>query len=381
MIDTVSKNACVGCGACRNICPTGSIVMKPDGEGFYYPEIRPELCVKCGLCDKVCLARQKPLRQEQPAAVYAARCRDDGLRRSSSSGGVFTLLARAVLARGGVVFGAAFDPALQVAHTGARTEEQLAGMRGSKYVQSRIEGCYQEARELLEQGAWVLFSGTPCQIDGLRRFLAKDYDRLIAQDLLCHGAPSPRVWQAYLDHWAGKTHSPVARATFRDKALSWRNYFLTLHCEDGGRVSHLAARDMMMRAYLADLCSRPACYTCPSGGADRSSDITLGDFWNIHAYCPELDDDGGISLVVCRSEKGRRLLEEVSAQLLCRVVDPKAAFSGGAGGPVRRPEAREAFLAAVGEHSLEWAVKHYCPMPPRLWLRTLPRQLLRRTKP
>lgn len=197
MIDILDKKDCCGCSSCVQRCPKQCITLKEDNEGFLYPIVNKEICISCGLCEKVCpvLSQGEP---RKPLKVYAAKNQDEEIRRQSSSGGVFTLLAEQVIREGGVVFGAIFDENWEVKHDFAETIEGLAPFRGSKYVQSRIDDNYKKAERFLNQGRKVLFSGTPCQIAGLKRFLRNEYDNLLTVDFVCHGVPSPGVWRQYL---------------------------------------------------------------------------------------------------------------------------------------------------------------------------------------
>ena len=197
MIEIKDKKDCCGCSACVQRCPKQCITLKEDNEGFLYPIVDKKTCIDCGLCEKVCpiLHQGEP---QKPLKVYAAKNLNEEIRRQSSSGGIFTLLAEQVIQEGGVVFGARFDENWEVKHDYTETIEGLAVFRGSKYVQSRIEDNYKKAEEFLKQGRKVLFSGTPCQIAGLKRFLRKEYEELLTVDFVCHGVPSPGVWRKYL---------------------------------------------------------------------------------------------------------------------------------------------------------------------------------------
>ncbi len=197
MIELKRKEDCVGCWACAQRCPKECISMHEDSEGFLYPEVDASLCIDCHLCEKVCPVIH-PGGERRPLASYAAVNRDERVRQSSSSGGVFTALAEKVIARGGVVFGARFDEKWEVVHGWTDSVEGLAGFRGSKYVQSRMGSCFREAESFLKSGREVLFSGTPCQVSGLRLFLRKEYAGLLTVDFICHGVPSPGVWRNYL---------------------------------------------------------------------------------------------------------------------------------------------------------------------------------------
>ncbi|MDR1399243.1 MAG: Coenzyme F420 hydrogenase/dehydrogenase, beta subunit C-terminal domain, partial [Treponema sp.] len=183
------KSLCTGCHACFSVCPVSGIVMRDDAEGFLYPEINDDICICCGLCEKICPIHLQ-INSGKPLRVYAAKNQDEHIRGESSSGGIFTLLAEAVIHRGGVVFGARFNEKWEVIHDYTETVERLAEFRGSKYVQSIIGNTYKQVRDFLSGGRMVLFSGVPCQIAGLKAFLQKEYDNLLTVDLVCHGVPS-----------------------------------------------------------------------------------------------------------------------------------------------------------------------------------------------
>lgn len=360
----VTKENCTGCGACQNICPKGCIGMRPDGEGFWYPEVDTKMCIKCGLCQMVCpaLAPADVSQPELPLA-YAAYTLDAEVRRESSSGGVFTELARSVLRRGGVVFGAAMDSPLDVVHQAVESEEELSRLRGSKYVQSRVGLAYQQAKLFLEQGRLVLFTGTPCQIGGLLAFLNRNYDNLITQDIVCHGVPSPKVWDNYVQYRQRKNGKEICQVSFRDKTKGWRHYALRFCHADGTQEVCSAREDAYMRAFVGDLALRPSCYQCRFKGLSRKSDITLADFWGIDRVCPELDDDGGTSLILVHSARGRKALEETGESLCLREVDAPAAAAGNpaAERSAVRPHQREAFFDRMGEEPFGKLVDSLCP--------------------
>ena len=203
MIQILDKSQCCGCTACVSICPKQCITMREDEEGFLYPVVDSSHCIDCNLCKKVC-PELYPKEMREPLHVYAAKHKNEQVRLASSSGGIFTLLAEKIIDEGGVVFGVRFNNNWDVVHDYTETMEGLAVFRGSKYVQSYMGDCYLKAKSFLEQGRKVMFTGTPCQIAGLKNFLRKDYDNLLTVDVVCHGVPSPKVWQVYLDEIARK---------------------------------------------------------------------------------------------------------------------------------------------------------------------------------
>ncbi len=331
MIKIVNKQDCCGCSACVQRCPKHCITLKEDGEGFLYPHVNSDECIDCGLCEKVCPELHHGERHI-PLEVYAAKNKDESIRMQSSSGGIFTLLAEKVIQEGGVVFGAAFDANWEVMHTYAETMEGLVDFRGSKYMQSRIGTAYQDAEYFLKQGRKVLFSGSPCQIKGLKLFLRKNYDNLIAVDFICHGVPSPKVWREYLKETIARKGGKnsvlsypipckigIDAVDFRSKSTGWKKFSFALTLSETSvegvkntvLLSSVFSENPFMRAFLADLILRPSCYSCPSKSGRSGSDLTIADYWAIPQVAPEFDDDKGVSLVLVQTEKGKSFYQSL----------------------------------------------------------------------
>lgn len=313
MIRIKHKSDCCGCEACVQRCPKRCISLHRDQEGFLYPLVDESICIDCGLCERVCpvINQGEPLK---PLVAYAAKNQDESVRLSSSSGGVFTALAEQVIAQGGVVFGARFDESWNVVHDYVETVEGLSAFRGAKYAQSRIGLCFLQAETFLRQGRQVLFSGLPCQIAGLKKFLRKDYDNLITVDLFCHGVPSPMVWKRFLEEEVATPHTQLKSISFRDKASGWKNYSFSYLQEDTDGVHlhrMLSAKNLFMRGFLTDLYLRPSCYHCPVKQCKSGSDLTIGDYWGIQQAHPGLDDDKGVSAVLVNTDKGAAILQAV----------------------------------------------------------------------
>lgn len=316
---------CVGCYACECACPHDAITLSADSKGFLYPEVDSDRCVECGLCATSCPVLSPPRKHPLPRAYACAAC-EDGLRECSSSGGVFGLLARQVVEAEGVVFGAAFDEYLEVMHVRAESHGQLAHLRGSKYVQSRTGSTYTEVRDALRADRRVLFSGTPCQVAGLKSFLRGDYAGLLCVDLVCHGVPSPRVWRRYMRFQEDRHGARIIEASFRNKKEGWmRSQDLLLKFDNGVGYRETPVRDPYMTAFLRDICLRPSCYACRFRGLERPSDITLADFWGIQNIAPEMDDDKGTSFVLVHSEAGRAAIDTLEQQQELRSVAVLAA--------------------------------------------------------
>ena len=318
MIHIISKEQCCGCSACLHICPKHSISFKEDNEGFLYPEVDVNTCIDCGICEKVCQVINQN-EERLPLKVLAAKHPDDEIRMSSSSGGIFTLLADQIIDEGGVVFGAKFDKKWEVVHSFAETKEDLVPFRGSKYVQSRIGDAYVKAEEFLKSGRKVMFTGTPCQIAGLKRYLRNEYENLLAVDLVCHGVPSPMVWKKYFEEETTRQGTIAGNANllssqdvlipavvnFRDKSTGWQTYSVTLKYsstsdeqEEIAVCSSAFYNNIYMQAFLSNLSLRPSCYSCVAKAGRSGADITIGDFWGIENVLSKEDDDKGVSLVL-----------------------------------------------------------------------------------
>lgn len=310
MINIVEKKNCCGCSACASICPKHSIAMTCDDEGFLYPNVNKETCVNCGLCEKVC-NELHPFDKCKPQHVLAAVNKDDDIRQKSSSGGVFYILAKKVIKEGGVVFGARFDENWQVMIDYAEDINGVLAFMGSKYVQARVENAYKKVRQFLEEGRNVLFSGTPCQVAGLHKFLHKPYDNLLAVDFICHGTPSPKVWGKYLESLIGEVQR-IGSVEFRNKKNGWKNFSFNLRYNGvDNTISMLSPfrQNLYMKAFLQDIILRPSCYACKVRGGSSQSDITIADFWGVSTIFPEIDDDKGTSLVFVNTAKGNAALD------------------------------------------------------------------------
>lgn len=347
MIDIIKKEDCVGCNACMQKCPKQCISMLEDEQGFMYPKVDIEKCINCHLCEKVCpvIIQAQP---ETPDHVYAAKNCDVEIQRTSSSGGIFFALAEYVIKNnGGVVFGARFNDDWEVVHDYTETIEGVRAFQGSKYVQSRIGDTFRQTEKFLKEGRTVLFSGTPCQIAGLRLYLRKEYgEQLILVDFVCHGVPSPKIWKEYLRKLTHPKEATVDRNTdsyvsecddstvityisFRDKRISWKKYgfavYAVIHKGDkNSDVKSIYANDredellfephyknLYMQGFLRDLYLRPSCYSCPAKCGKSHSDITLGDFWHIQETYPEYFKNGMYSLLLVNSEYGESLLNKI----------------------------------------------------------------------
>lgn len=341
MIKIVRPEDCSGCNACVQRCPKQCITMTEDKEGFLYPKIDESHCIDCGICNKVC-PMQKGTTPTPPVKVLAAYNKNEVIRRESSSGGIFTILAEIVIDKGGVVFGAEFNEKWEVILGYSETKQGIAKYRGSKYVQADVKETYKQCEKFLQAGRTVLFSGTPCQIAGLLGFLGNEYDNLLTVDVVCHGVPSPKVWRQYLlsvrkrmrkrtairrllekvPFYSSQHSLPLIKnIKFRDKSNGWKKFRFVLEFAETSSDSKESAvlsstiineyhkDNLFMKAFLSDLILRPSCYSCPFRGTNRRlSDISIADFWGVENIMPNIDDDKGVSLVLLNTQKAYNFL-------------------------------------------------------------------------
>lgn len=302
---------CTGCSACSNVCTKNAITMKENDEGFLYPIIDSSRCINCGICEKICPITHPTALENNNPFVYAFWSKKD--RTISSSGGAFSAFARLILHRGGIVFGAVYDDFLSLHHTSTESIEGLKPMRGSKYIQSRIDYIFKDIRIALQKKRWVLFCGTPCQVAGLQSFLRKDYETLITLDLACHGVPSNKIFQSYIKKLYKKySITSIKQFEFR-RMKGWG--FAPSFIDDNNKRHRLFGVDALyMEAFNASALFRKSCYNCPYSSIPRIGDCTIADFWGIGRYGQTFKHDvmQGVSLVLVNTTKGERAFKELN---------------------------------------------------------------------
>lgn len=377
MVERLEKAACSGCGACRAACPERCIEMRADEEGFLYPQAEPGLCTGCGECLRLCPAQGRPAAVSEPAA-YGCVSRDDETLRLSTSGGIFSLLAADTIRRGGIVCGARYGADLTVEHAAVSTMEDAAAFRGSKYAQSATGDVYEAVRAALSDGLPVLFSGTPCQIAGLRALPYGRHELLLCVDLVCHGTASPKAWSRYLQ-WRRKQLGDLSGIRLRSKARGW--LASTVELRAGERVKYVPqADDPFMRGYLADMFLRPSCYECPFKGLGRDSDLTLGDLWGGADIAPSVYSGAGTSLLLVHSPRGADALSRIGDGMRSQRIDPQAAALKNplALRPAHRPPSRDRFFPMLETTGFPRAVSGLLPGKSlKSRLRGLARRILR----
>lgn len=356
MINLTQKTNCCGCSACVAACPTHCLTMRADEEGFLYPCRETPYCSECGLCKKVCPLLHRPA-QKELVAVFGAKNSDERVRSESSSGGIFSLLAGRVLEQGGCVFGAALGENFTVRHIKVEDEGELARLRKSKYVQSVMGNCYQEVKKALFQGKKVLFSGTPCQVAGLKGFLQNPYDALFTVDMVCHGVPSPRVYRKYLDEMTAEAGESIVSVSFRDKGDGWR-HSKPKFCTESRVFTASMRRDPFMRLFLNNVSIRPVCGDCAFNNKRSLADLTIADYWGVHKQFPDFDDDKGITLVIVNNARGLALFEQVAAKAayIATTYEKGAQYNVAVSKSLGLQEQRQEFFADLDKHSLAyWA--------------------------
>jgi coenzyme F420-reducing hydrogenase beta subunit len=359
------KANCVGCYGCYNVCPKKAIVMEEDEEGFSYPVIQQKKCVQCEACSHVCPVIH-PITDAngQTPDTYAAINEDWDIRRESSSGGIFYLLANDVLKQGGIVFGAGFDTQWEVVHQVAENKKALAKLRMSKYVQSRIEDTYYQVKQNLELGRQVLFVGTPCQCVALKRYLNKEYDNLVLVDFICHGVPSPGVWRRYRN-WRTKGKK-ITYISFRNKCLSWEKYLLSFFFKNDDKYqAEDLNHDLYLKGFLQNLYLRPSCHQCKFCHRHRPTDLTLADFWGVQNVLPEMYDGKGTSLVFVHSVKGKEIFESISAKKMKTDFDRAIQYNPSMVRPVIPSKNRQRFFEEfiAGKQSINQIIEENTKIP------------------
>lgn len=321
-LDTNTKESCFGCEACVQACSKTAIIMLEDWNGFRYPVIDMSMCIDCGICRKVCPYNNMPVRNKYDKYVFGGYSLDEAIRFESTSGGAFSEIVNAYCDENYVIFGAEAKR-LDVYHSYIMDKIELSRFRKSKYSQSKIDSAYIDAKRFLKEGKKVLFSGTPCQIAGLKSFLGKAVqDNLLTVEVVCEGVPSPLYVRKLDKHIEKKFGSPVESLDYRFTSKSflakgrWDFEQMKIRTSNGRVLRKDRWFNPFWSIWLKHLMSRPSCYECPFTNSERVADITLGDLWGVHLYCPELyGKNGGVSLVIGNTEKGKKVIEKATENM------------------------------------------------------------------
>mgnify|MGYP001184792743 CR=1 FL=1 len=355
MIKIIDKAKCCGCSACLQRCPKSCIELKEDNEGFLYPHVNESKCIKCGLCIKVCpiLNTQNT---KKPQKVYAAinPNKNEGLK--SSSGGIFIALAKYIINRKGVVFGTVWNKNWEAEITSATNLQELPPMMGSKYVQSHVGVSYQQVECLLKENRLVLYTGTPCQIAGLKHFLKKDYDNLLTLDFICHGVPSPGIWRKYKKESIEnlKNALSIEEIYFRDKMSGWKKYSFVVKGKSIPKIDQTAIllsdkhyKNPYMLGFLFNIYLRPSCYSCCCKQGRSGSDITVADFWGIDKVIPQFANSDGVSAVLINTDKGNHFFHFLNLNTIESTINDVSKFNNGYSETIAIPYCRKEFYNKI----------------------------------
>ena len=303
---------CTGCAACFSICGSNAITMQENKEGFKYPKVAGDKCTDCNMCVKVCPALHINYAEKNEIQECYAVKGSDEIRYKSSSGGFFTYAAEYILEQGGYAAGAAFDENLYLSHIIADNKKDLEKLKKSKYIQSDINNIFKDIKKLLKNDKYVLFSGTPCQVAGLKAYLKKDYNNLITLDLVCHGVPPQKLFHKYLEE--NFPNEKVISYDFRDKSKGWETLVEYIKTENNNFKKDLD-KTVYGKAFLQNISLRECCGKCDYTNLNRSGDITIGDFWGINSYNKNINDNKGISLILVNSIKGKKFFNSIKGKL------------------------------------------------------------------
>lgn len=317
--DTAEKKYCCGCEACEQVCPKNAIMMESDFEGFLYPKIHKELCINCDLCKKVCpISNDLNHNMLDKRRVYCIHTNDFNLRTKSSSGGAFSIISETFCDENYVIFGATYDENFNVFHDHVDCLENIDRFRKSKYVQSSINNSYRKVLEYLKQNKKVLFTGTPCQISGLKQFLKKDYENLLCVEIICHGVPSKKVWNKYLEYIGKKYSSKITNINFRQKVENNGEYNsrnIKISLENGKEIIEDSTKNLYLRGFHNKLFYRDSCTICKFADPVRYADITIADCWGIEDVDSSIDVHKGASLVIINTKKGIKIWNKIKSDI------------------------------------------------------------------
>ena len=363
----LEKNMCTGCTACVNICPQKCIKMKPNKEGFFYPEIDTMKCVDCGLCERTCPVNT-PVKKYGIIGAYIVRYNSYDIVAQSTSGGTSAALAEYVFSKNGVFCGVGYSEDFVPMHlmVTSNNKELMKDIRGSKYVQSSLKDVFQNIKKHLDDNVLVCFTGTACQVAGLKSFLGKEYENLITVDLVCHGVASPYVFKSYVDFQTSKYKSQPNRIVFRNKTYGYHSGTMMIEFQNGKRYYGSGRIDPMLKAYFSGACSRLCCYECHFKGMERCSDFTVFDSWHAGEISQDIvDDDRGYTNMFVHTEKAAKILTEIAD--IMTIYSANAQTMKDLDGIMidenpDKPEYRSNFIMTIKDKGLDEAIRVYLPI-------------------
>lgn len=375
--------------ACVNSCNKSAIVIVQDNEGFYRPQINTDICVNCGLCVKACPVINPPKETYKPSTVYAAWHLNECVRNESSSGGAFSALAETILEQGGIVCGAAYVDGITIQHCIIEQKEDLYKLRLSKYAQSQIGLVFKEIKRELINGRKVLFCGTPCQAAGIRKYLVKDYENLVICDFICHGTPSIKMLQKWVQ-WIEKRYGEITHLNFRSKIKGWYDALRVATLKNGKKVVMRGKNDAYWVGFSSNNNLQESCYNCQFVGIERNSDITIADFWGIGKQIPfgNIDEiEKGISCIIINSSKGNNIVEESKNKMatLERTIEEVLQGNQTMLKPCKRPDSRNSIYADIESLNYEeFRQKYLSPSRKmklvKIWREYVPSSIVKRIR-
>lgn len=365
-IEISKKSECTGCTACYSACPSNAVTMVEDAEGFLYPSVEKDKCTNCGLCKKICpvINSKENIKDNQHAYIFQHK--DNQVRRESTSGGAFTAIADRILDKNGIVYGVCFDDEFNVIHKGIENKEELWRFRNSKYVQSNLKNSFEQVKNNLENDRWVCFSGTSCQIEGIKRYLKKDYEKLLLVDVVCRAVPSPLVWKKYFE-LRKKEYEDIEKIFFRDKYYGYKYSNFSIYNSKGDKTKEYHSgveTDPYLRAFFSNICDRPSCYECKFKKSNRESDLTIWDCFEVEKYDKKFDDDKGTTRILTNSNKGLKVIEDLEKQgnkiKEITVEDALNEFNH-IFNKVRKNSKREEFFRDINQNDVKEVFEKYFP--------------------
>ena len=364
MIAGRAENCC-GCTACEKICVHNAILMKENSKGFLEPSVNYNKCVNCGQCLKVCpLFKKKNVHEiDFEQRYYAAKMKNEKLRKQSQSGGAFSALAEEILRRHGCIYGVALDRKLEAVYERVTSKGKLRKLKGSKYVQASVGDVFLQVENDLRDGKWVLFSGTPCHVHGLKCFLENkhiDTGKLISVDLVCHGVPSPRIYREYKQIFSERHgKKQIKNINFRDKGFGWHAHVIVVTV---GRKK--IVNNDFVRFFYSHFGLRASFYTCHYTNFNRQGDITIGDCWGIEKFAPEFDDGKGCSLVLVNTAKGQSLWNMIGKEFEILIPEKEQIIQPNLLHPTEKQKMTRIFWEDYEKFGCEYILRRYCECNP-----------------
>lgn len=374
MIEIKDKSKCSGCSACYSVCPKNCISMIEDEEGFLYPTVNKDDCIECGLCEKVCPLEEHNNKKNGVVSSCIIQNKDKEVLLQSTSGGSFTPIAEYVLRQNGVVFGVEMtSDDFIIRHTKVEKKEELLKFRSSKYVQSSVGDTFKDAKNELENGRMVCFSGTPCQIQGFKNFLKKDYENLITVDVVCRGVPSPGMWRDYVEKL--QQLDKVQEVVFRDKGLGYQYSTMKVKYANGAVKRNGIESDQWLRMFFSGLSLRPSCPTCNFRTTDRCSDFTIWDCFNVSDLTNTLDETKGATRMLIHTQKGMQIFDKIKCSFNF-VEAPTNVVAKGIKETFFLNKNRNNFISDYKSMSMDSLLEKWVPMSVKVYLKKYARRVL-----